>query len=102
MIGIYYFFQQYSSYDSAHIPSILPRSQKETLMKCVGISRKAVFLILAIYIRCNSCYFWEKLESWIKKSTGHKFLKQLMVQASHFLVRRNESLYSSHFIWEQF
>jgi hypothetical protein len=87
---------------SQHTRQWLPRSQKETLMKCVGISRKAVFLILAIYIWCNSCFFWEKLESWIKKSISHKFLKQLMVPASHFLVWRNESMYSSHFIWEQF
>jgi len=52
----------------------------------MGISRKELSLILAIYICCKSCFFWEKLESWIKKSIGHKFLKQLVVPASHFPV----------------
>jgi hypothetical protein len=71
---------------SLHTRHWLPWSQKETLTKCIGISRKELPLILASYIYCKSCFFWENLEFWIKKSIGHKFLKQLVVPASHFPV----------------
>jgi hypothetical protein len=84
---------------SLHTRHWLPWSQKETLIKCMGISRKELSLIMAIYsFHASSEKNWSSGSiNPLATNSWNNLWYQLLTSQS-----RGKSLYGSHFIWEQF